>query len=179
MNDLRAARRYSQALYNLAEAAGTLDSVDNELVAAVSFFKKHHEVESILSNSTIALAEKEDFISKVAPEGTSKLVVNFFKVLASKKRFAELDTVQKEFHRLYEKKRNVEEVTAITAVELSAENAEKLQRVLSKKLKSEIVLIQKVDPKIIGGLVIRYAGNEINAGVRARLDAVEQLLNSF
>lgn len=178
MNDLRAARRYSQALYNLSEKAGTLDSVDNELVAAVDFFKKHHEVESILSNSTIALAEKEDFISKIAPEGTSGLVVNFFKVLAAKKRFVELDTIQKEFHQLYERKRNVEEVTAITAVELSPENAEKLRSMLKKKLKSDIILIQKVNPKIIGGLVIRYAGQEINAGLRARLDAVEQLLFS-
>lgn len=179
MNDLRAARRYAQALYGLAEQAGTLDSVDNEFAAAVVFFKKHHEVESILSNSTIARAEKEDFISKIVPEGTSPLVANFFKVLAVKKRFAELETIQQEFHHLYEKKRNIEEVTAITAVELSSENAMKLKSALEKKLKSEIILTQKVDPKIIGGLVVRYAGKEVNAGIRARLDAVEQLLNSF
>ena len=178
MNDLRAARRYAQAIYGLAQQAGTLDSVDNELAAAVNFFKKHSEVESILSNSTIAPAEKEDFISKVVPEKTSGLVVNFFKVLIKKKRFVELNTIQKEFRHLYERQRNVEEVTAISAVALSPENVSKLQTVLAKKLNSEIRLVQKVDPRLIGGLVIRYAGNEINASFRSRLDAVGQLLLS-
>lgn len=177
MNDLRAARRYSQAIYGLAQAAGTLDSVDNELEAAVVFFKQHPEVEKILSNSTIAISEKEDFVSKIVPEGTSELVINFLKVLVNKKRFLELETIKKEFHNFYERQRNVEEVTAITAVELSAENAAKLVAVLSKKLKSDIRLVQKIDPSIIGGLVIQFAGNEINAGFRSRLDAVGQMLN--
>ena len=178
MNDLRAARRYSQAIYGLAESAGTLDSVDNELEAAVVFFKQNPDVMRILSNSTIAPGAKEDFIAKAVPPGTSPMVVNFFKVLIKKKRFSELNGIQKEFHQFYERKRNVEEVTAITAVSLSPENVSKLQNVLGKKLNSSIRLVQKVDPRLIGGLVIRYAGNEINAGFRSRLDAIGQLLNS-
>ena len=178
MNDLRAARRYSQALYGLAESAKTLDSIDDQLEAAVVFFKQNPDVMRILSNSTIAPVAKEDFIAKAVPPGTSKMVVNFFKVLIKKKRFSELNGIQKEFHHLYERKHNVEEVTAITAAALSPENVSKLQTVLGKKLNSSIRLVQKVDPRLIGGLVIRYAGNEINASFRARLDAVGQLLNS-
>lgn len=179
MNDIRAARRYSQALYNLALSAGTLDAVDNELEAAVIFFKKNPDVMRIISNSTIAPAAKEEFIAKAVPPGTSGLVVNFFKVLIKKKRFPGLAVIQSEFHRFYERNRNVEEVTAITAVALSPENASKLQAVLSKKLNSSVRLVQKVDSRLIGGLVIRYAGNEINASFRSRLDVMGQLLNSF
>lgn len=179
MNDLRAARRYSQALYGLAEQTKTLDSVDNELEAAVVFFKQNPDVMRLLSNSAIAPSAKESFIGKAVPPGTSNLVLNFLKVLIKKKRFAALGSIQEEFHNLYERKCNVEEVTAVSAVALSPENASRLQAVLGKKLNSSIRLVQKVDPRLIGGLVIRYAGNEINASYRARLDAVGQLLNSF
>ncbi len=176
MIDLRAVRRYSQAIYQLVEKGGLADLVDDQLLALRKLVEKHREISNLVQNSTIAQPEKEDFISKVVPADTNVLLINFLKVLIKKKRFQELPAIQEEFHRLYEKQRRVEEVTAISAVALSADNAARLEKVLEAKLKSDIRLVTKVDPKMIGGLVIRFAGNEINAGFRARLDAIDQLL---
>ena len=178
MNNLRAAQRYSKALYGLAKSSSTLDSVDNELAWVLDFFKKNKTANLILLNSAIATANKQDSLGKVIPAEISRLVINFLKVLIKKKRFPELAAIQKEFHRLYERNHNVEEVTAITAVPLSKENVLKLQAVMKRKLNSEIVLLQKVDPRLIGGMIIRYAGNEINGSFRARLNSLEQVLQS-
>lgn len=176
MIDLRAVRRYSKALYEMSERAGTSDAIDDQFVAFKELAAKHHEISNLLSNSTISLAEKEDFVSKIVPQGTNLLLVNFLKVLVKKKRFAELRWIQEEFHRLYEKQRRVEEVTAISAVPLSEANRARLEEMLAAKLKSDIRLVTKTDPKMIGGLVIRFAGHEINAGFRSRLESIAQLL---
>ncbi len=178
MIDLRAVRRYSQALYAMALAQGSADAIDDQLIEVRKLVEKHTEITNLVSNSTIALPEKEDFIAKVVPVQTVPLLVNFLKVLIKKKRFQELRWIQEEFHRLYEKQRRVEEVTAVTAVPMSSENTARLEKVLESKLKSDIRLVTKVDPKMIGGLVIRFAGNEINAGFRSRLDSIAQLLDS-
>ncbi len=151
--DLRAARRYSLALYGLAEKAGQLDAIDDQFMAIRKLVDKHFEITNLVSNSTIRLAEKEDFIGKIVPEGTLPLMLNFLKVLIRKKRFRELVLIQEEFHRLYEKMRRIEEITVISAVPLSAANAAKLEETLKKKLNSAIQLIHKINPNMIGGLI--------------------------
>lgn len=178
MMDLRAFYRYSRALYELAEQQKMLDQIDDQLEAARKLTETHPEISHLLSNSTIALGEKEDFLTKVLPAGTNLLLINFLKVLVKKKRFLELSLIQKEFHRLYEKKKRVEEVIVISAAELSRENAAKLESVLEKKLGSDIRLVNKTNPNMLGGIVIQFAGHEINASFRSRLETLHQNLTA-
>ena len=178
MMDHRAIRRYSEALFQLAEKQNLLSRVDDQLLLLRQLVEKHREIPHLVSNSTIALSEKEDFIQKVVPAGTLPLLINFLKVLIKKKRFKELVLIQEEFHRLYERKQRIEEVTVISAVPVSKNNTVRLQSTLEKKFNSNIRLVLKVDPEIIGGLILRFAGQEINAGFRSRLDALRQLLTA-
>ena len=178
MIDLRAAHRYARALFELAEKENTLDAIDDQLVAVLAVVRKYPEISRLISNSTIPLAEKEDFIGKIIPENILSLLVNFLKVLIKKKRFGELSFIQETFHRLYEKKRRVEEVVVVSAVPLSGSNAARLEKLLEKKFKSDIRLDLKTDPDMIGGLILRFGGNEINASFRSRLDALRQALSA-
>ena len=178
MIDSRAVRRYSRAIFGLAENQGFLDQIDDQLLAVRKLTETHREINHLLSNSTIARAEKEDFIGKVVPAETLPLLVNFLKVLIKKRRFFELPQIQEEFHRIYERKQRIEEVTVVSAVPLSKESTAKLEKVLAQKLKSDIQLIVKTDPKMIGGLILRYGGHEVNASFRSRLDALRQLLTA-
>lgn len=178
MMDLRAVHRYARAIFDLAEKANLLDKMDDQLIAICRLVQTHPEINHLVSNSTIANSEKEDFIAKVVPADTLPLLVNFLKVLIKKRRFWELSAIQTEFHRSYERKRRIEEVVVITAVPLSSENTAKLEKVLEAKLKSDIQLIAKTDPKMIGGLILRFGGHEINASFRARLENLHQLLTA-
>ena len=178
MIDLRAAHRYARALFELAEKTGKLDLVDDQLLAVRDVVRKYPEISNLISNSTITIAEKEDFIGKIIPADTIPLVVNFLKVLIKKKRFSELPFIQETFHRLYEKKRRIEEVLLVSAVPLSGPNAARLEKVLETKFKSDIRLVAKTDPNMIGGLILRFGGNEVNAGFRSRLEALRQALTS-
>jgi F-type H+-transporting ATPase subunit delta len=178
MMDLRAVHRYSKALYLLAESQNQLDTIDDQFAAVRKLVEKHREISHLVSNSTIALGEKEDFIGKIVPAGTHPLLVNFLKVLIKKRRFKELPSIQEEFHRNYERKQRIEEVTVISAVPLSEENSVKLAGTLTKKFNYNVRLTSKVDPKMIGGLILRFGGQEINASFRSRLDALRQLLTA-
>lgn len=176
MMDLRAVHRYTRALFQLAEQQSVLDQIDDQILAIKELVEKHHEIPHLLSNSTITLAEKEDFMGKIVPANTLPLLVNFLKVLIRKKRFKELPAMQQEFHRLYERKKRVEEVVVVSAVPLSEQNTAKLESALTKKFNYNVRLLPKVDPKMIGGLILRFGGQEINGSFRSRLDALRQLL---
>ena len=178
MIERRAIARYANALFGLAQKSGQMDAVDRELEAAAQLTAQHPEIPHLLRNSTISIAEKEDFIEKILPAGTSKLTVNFIKVLTRKKRFGELTAIQKKFRSLLEKKKGIQEVECISAAPLSADVEQKLKAVLSKKLKAEIRLTSEVDPEILGGFILRFDGREINSSYQSRLEELKQMLSS-
>lgn len=173
MIERRAVVRYAQALFGLAEKQGVLDRVEQEFLAASQLAEKHPEISHLVRNSTIALAEKEDFIDKLVGSESSPLLVNFLKVLVKKKRFTELGDIREEFHRLYEKKKGLQEVEAVTAVPLAKETEDRLRSALKKRLNAEIRLVLRTDPSLLGGLVLRFDGTEMNASFRARLDELK------
>ena len=173
-----AAVRYANAFFSLASERGELEQIEKDFIRVRELVVRHPEITHLILNSTVPPLEKEDFIEKVVADqsGTQPLLIHFLKVLIKKRRFQELGTVQEEFHRLFEKKRGVQEVRVISAVPLSRANEEKLKSVLEKKFELQIRLLTETDPSLIGGFVIRFDGREINASFRSRLDEIKQKL---
>ncbi len=176
MIDLRAVRRYSSALFALAKERGELEQLESDFQEVRRLVDTHKEISHLVANSTISLAEKEDFIDKIMPPRLSKLLIHFLKVLIKKKRFQNLADLQEEYHRLFEQDKGIQEVEVLTAVELPPAYELRLRQVLANKLNAEIRLAPKVDPRLIGGLILRFAGKEINASYRSRLEELRQSL---
>ncbi len=176
MIDHRAVARYARALFGLAEKRGELEALDRDFTNVRRLVDGHAEITHLVSNSTIAFAEKEDFLEKIVPAEISHLLLHFLKVLVKKKRFRELTAIQDAFHRLFEKKQGIQEVRVVSAAELSNAQEKKLQEVLKKKLNAQIRLVPTVDPNLIGGLILRFDGTEINASIRNRLEELRQKL---
>ena len=176
MIDQRAVDRYTRALFGLAQNDAELDRLDQELLHARGLVAKHPEISNLVLNSTIALAEKEDFIEKIVSPGTSLLLVQFLKVLIKKRRFQDLPYIQEKFHDLLEKKKGVREIEMTAAIEISPALEQRLKSLLKNKLRSEIRLIKKTDPDLIGGLVLRFGGTEINASFESQLEELRQRL---
>ena len=81
---------------------------------------------------------------------------------------------------MYNDKKNILEVTAITASPLSAELRKRLTDKLSKSTGRSIVLTEEVDKSIIGGIVVRYGNTELDSSVRTRLDKLKaQITNTI
>lgn len=176
MMDYRAAQRYSRALFNLASGKNLLDDVAADFLAVRQMIEKHPEISHLVSNSTIAQSEKEDFLEKVMPAHIARLLVDFLKVLMKKRRFRELAAIQEMFHKLYEKHKGIQKVGVISAVELSGAVLDRIRTVLEKKLNLYVHLVPEVDPAMIGGLVLQLEDKEINASFRERLRELKQRL---
>ena len=176
MIDRRASRRYARALFDLAVKENELDKIAAGLLEVSTLIHKHPEIMRLVSNSTVGQSEKEDFLDKIIPTGIPAQVLQFLKVLAKKKRFREFSEVQQIFHKLYEEKQGVEEVKVISAVPLSESVQTKLTTTLEKKLNAKVRLIQETNTDIIGGLILRFQDNEIDASYRSRILEIEQIL---
>jgi len=176
MTDPRAAGRYAHALFNLAEEDSSLERVDREFSEAVERVRCYPEISNLLRNTTLSREEKEDFASKVFPKEFSSLLINFIKVLVRKKRLGELSGIQEQFHHLYQEKEGVQPVRVESPVPLGKTLEEKLCSVLGKKLNRKIILDPVVKPELLGGLVLDFEGNQIDASYRTVLQELKQSL---
>lgn len=176
MIDRKAAGRYSAALFELAKESHSLEPVDRDLLRVKELCGQHPEIANLVSNSTVSRTEKEDFIDKIVPADLTRLVVHFMKVLIKKIRFRELALIQENFHKRYEREKGIREVEVRSAHALASATLEKLRAVLKKKLSAEIRLLPKIDPHLMGGMVLRFEDLEVNASFRSRLEEIKQSL---
>ncbi len=176
MSESLAASRYARALLFLAEEQGELEQTDRHFAEVRKIVERHPEISYLVLNSTISREEKEDFVDKVFPAADTKLVLSFVKVLIRKRHFQEIAEIQAKFHSLVEAKQGIQEVTVVSAVPLPDATVQKLKAILKKKLAAEIRLEKEIDPKILGGLILRFNGTELNGSFLGRLEKMRQQL---
>ncbi len=162
---------YSTALFSLASDENKLDVVMDHLGTLNTVLKENKEYFTILDSPTIALPERLSLIDEAFSQA-DEYVLNFMKVLCEKKCVHLFGDCVKQFEKLYNKEKNIEKVTVITATELSDALKEKLVKKLEKEYSKAIVPEYKIDKEILGGIIIRTENSQTDASVRARLDAI-------
>ena len=172
MREYQGSVRYARALLGLAEEQNALEKIDSDFEQVIRLIDKHPEITHLVTNSTIGKNEKDDFLEKVFPESTAKLLINFLKVLIAKKRFKQVHDIQTIFHHFFEQKKGVQEVTVVTAVPLTRSTEEKLKTALEKRLKSQIRLIQEVDRNILGGMVVRIGNSLVDLSLKSKIESI-------
>ena len=161
---------YSEVLFDLAEQGGELDGVQEELVAVSRVLKMEPEFAELLSSQVVKGQEKAEIIRRVFGGRLSELTVNFLSVLARRGRIGFLGGVSDRFETLVDAHHNRRLVEVTMAAEPDDERLEKLKADLAAALDSKVKVTVKVDPKIIGGIVIKKGDTLIDSSVRTTLD---------
>ena len=164
---------YGNSLYSLAKESGAETEILAQLSAIEEGLAENSALLSTLDAPQVSAGEKLAAIDAIF-EGCHPYVINTMKLLAENRRAFAVGYMTKQYRKAYNKDNNISEVTAITAVPLSAENEARLIEKLKKLLGGEIALTNKVDPSIIGGVVIRAEGLQIDGGVKRRLDEIKK-----
>jgi len=121
VKDLRASKRYADALFSLAEERDELPKAEQDLAAVSRVLEEHSQILRIVGNSTISTEEKETTLEKIFSQNVSPFVLNFLKLLIKKNRFSEIASIQKTFHARFEAKKKIREVTVLVSRSLSDE----------------------------------------------------------
>jgi len=166
---------YANALYEAAADAGALEQVAAELKMLRVLIHRVPKLERLLVSPTISFEDKRKVI-----EGTfttlSKTTRNFLLVLIDRKRAQLLDAVAESFAAVANAKSGIAAVEVQTARALEADEREKLQSVLAKKLNKKINLNEKVRPELLGGMVLLHEDKMWDASVAHALkEAVGRL----
>jgi F-type H+-transporting ATPase subunit delta len=170
-------RVYAEALLEAASEKGRLAEVREELADFVAVVEESEELRALLHNPQIEAHVKRDALA-AALDDADELVRNFLLLVAEKGRIAEIDEIQAELERLIAREERVLELELTTAVELSDAEATKVVRQIEEASGRRVVATRRVDPSIIGGLVVQAGSQRLDASVRGRLKKLGQELTA-
>jgi len=166
---------YAEALIGAAEKAGRTKAVLAELDWLVrDVLEAHPGFEGVLASALVSHEEKLGVLDRVFARRVSTLLLNFLKVLSRRGRLECLRAVQRAAHRRCDELRGRVRVRIATAAPLADALAAGIEDRLRAKLGAEPILQRRVDPSLIGGLVVQVEDTVFDGSVANRLKRLRQ-----
>lgn len=168
---------YAGVLFDAAAAENAVDEVYSQMVAVQRIVRGHAPLRDALHDDSATGAQR----AKVAGDvfaGLNPALVSALAVLAERGNFDLLSSVVETYGNVAEAKRGVVAVDVTTAVELSESLRESITNKLAADLGKGVVLREKVDPAIIGGIVFSTHGQRIDASIASQLENARGVLST-
>lgn len=173
------ARRYAQALFSLGKEQGDAELVTygKNLSWLVEALKESPQLDRIFRNPVFKVEEKKALLdavlSKIKPK---QMVINFCHLLADNNRLGFLADIQAFYAQLLDEHQGVSRGEVITAIKLDKGLQDNLKSSLEKKVNRQLVLEYSVDPRILGGLVLKVGDKVLDASLHAQLVAMKETI---
>jgi F-type H+-transporting ATPase subunit delta len=169
-----AAKRYGRAIFELAQAEKDLGGWARRAERVVQALEEE-EVRRLLENPSVPVEARLEALD-AATKGWDQQAKNLAKLLVGAGRVDVARDVANEYQRLVDEAEGRVQAMATTAVDLSAPERNRLAKELGASLGREVRLEVKVDPSIIGGLVLQFGDSLIDASVATRLQQLRRRL---
>ena len=164
---------YAKALFGAAEKSGGTEAVLASLESiVVDVFDKLPKFEAALVSVRVSAADKERMIEYAFGATAPRVLVNALKVLVRHARLNCLREVQRSFRKLYNDTHGRVEVQVRTATPVNNQLLDKIKQRLAALLGREVEIKLKVQPEILGGMVVRV-GDKLFDG--SLINKLEQL----
>ena len=167
---------YGEALYTLALEEGLTKDILAELNVLEQSFHQEPDFIRLLSSPNNSKQERCQILDDSFRGKLHSYVLNFLKILTEKGYMKYFPDCRKAYEDHYNQDNGILPVTAITAIPLNAEQAEKLTGKLSRITGKTVTLRNRVDPACIGGVRLDYDGKRLDDTVSHRLEAIRGLL---
>lgn len=170
------AKVYAEALFELCSENNSYDKVHTDINDCRKVFSDNPELLKFLSAPAINTDKKLELLSEIFSDcGT---VYNLLCIITIKNRAGCMDKITDCFNRLYNEYRNIAEITVTTCIPLSDSMREKLKAKLSAKFGKTVVMNEKVDKSILGGVIVQYGDIQIDSSIKSKLASVHNELIS-
>lgn len=168
---------YGESLYTLAREENHSEQIGGELAALRDGFRQAPEFIRLLSSPSLTKAERcqildDSFRGKVHP-----YVLNFLKILTEKGYMRHFGDCCKAYTAHFDQDNGIVRVTAVTAVALTDSQSARLTEKLSRSTGKQVILHNRVEPGVLGGVRLDYDGQRLDDTVSHHLDAVRELLS--
>ena len=168
------AERYAAALFDLAENEKGLNELENDVGRFATLHDQSDDLQRFLRSPVYSAEEQARAIGALLDKAEIKgLVGNFIRVAASNRRLFAVPEMLAAFRRLAAKRRGEVSAEVTTAEPLSDKHVAELKAALKASLGKDVSLDAKVDPSIIGGLIVKVGSRMIDGSLKTKLNSLK------
>ena len=169
------AGRYAGALYELAADASSVDAVLSDLNGLAELIDANDDLKAVISSPIYAQAEQASAMTAVLQKaGADSLTIKFVGAVAGNSRLFALPQIISAFAELVAKHRGQITAEVISAVKLDASRQKAVEKTVAKLAGAETVSLSlRVDPSLIGGLIVRIGSKMFDASIKTKLNRLE------
>jgi F-type H+-transporting ATPase subunit delta len=176
MSDATVARRYAQALYQEAEAAGDVDRIDEDMQGVQESLDASRDLALFFRSPLIAREKKAAVVGKLFDGKVAPLIVRLMKLLVDKGREDILSAVVRQYADLRDERLGIVEAHVQTAMPMEFDETEDLRKTLEAKTGKKVRLRIEVEPELIGGVVVRIGDRVYDGSVQHQLASLRDQL---
>ena len=169
-------KEYATALFSLALEEKCTQEVTDALAVIMDVFRENSELTELLSSPAIPIAERIRVIDS-AFSSLHEYAVSFVKLLCERGSVHSIYDIVAEYNELFKAFSRMSSATITTAVALTEEERKALKVKLEKMCAHAVVLEERVDTALIGGMIIEVDGKVIDASLRQRLGDVKDVIS--
>jgi F-type H+-transporting ATPase subunit delta len=164
---------YARSLFEVASEHDKLDVVREQLGAFADAMNETRELQVFFFSPYFSTQEKEDGLERAVSDA-DPVILNFLKLLIEKHRMPVIFRARAEYDRLWEEENKLLPVEITSAVELDEDIVSQLGDRISEQTGRKVELSSRVEPDILGGIVVQVGNAVLDASVRNRLDQLRR-----
>ncbi|HEV7770035.1 MAG TPA: ATP synthase F1 subunit delta [Solirubrobacterales bacterium] len=168
-----AAHVYADALFEVAKDKGKLDAIRDQLGQFADAVNGNRDLQVFFFSPYFSSAEKIEGARR-AIDGADAEFINFLELLIEKQRMTEVFRIRRQFEELWKQENRRIDVTVTSAVDLDPAVVSKIGEEIQRQTGQEVDLASRVDPEILGGVVLQVGNMVLDASIRSRLEKLRK-----
>lgn len=169
-------RHFSQALFDCGKEAKNLDRLLVDFELAKNTINNEKALKLVLSNPEIDFKEKTKVLELSLGNKVSTEIFNVVFLLIQKNLLKSLEGVFYNFKKLVLENDRKLEAIVISATPLNKRERTEIVALLAKKTGKKVTFIEKIDPRVLGGVIVKIGDEMIDLSLRGRLEAMKDHL---
>jgi F-type H+-transporting ATPase subunit delta len=167
------AQVYGRSLFQVALEHGRVDELREQLGQFADALDQHRELAVFFFSPYFSSQEKRDALDTLL-DGADEIFINFLALLIENHRMPVIFRIRHEYERLWDEENRTLPVQITSAIALDDATTESLGRTIGERAGRKVTLAARVDPDILGGIIIRVGNSILDASIRNRLEQLRR-----
>ena len=167
------AQVYARSLFEVAREQGKLDELREQVGQFADALAERRELAVFFFSPYFSTEEKQEALGRLL-DGADPILLNFLNVLIENHRMPVIFRIRGEYERLWDEENRTLPVEVTSAIALDEATTESLGITIGERAGRKVTLAARVDPDILGGIVVRVGNSILDASIRNRLEQLRR-----
>lgn len=170
-------RRYARALFDVSLNEGRMETVGRDLEYINDLIHSAPDLLHVMQDPVISVDKKKDIIKRIFTGSINDTTLDFWLIMIGRFRGAMIRELKTRFDELINEYRGITTAEVVTAVSLDESQRQGLAERLSAVTGKKVIMDMKIDPSILGGVVVRIGDTVMDGSVKGYLGDLKEKLS--